>query len=347
MKKTVIFLLALICLSLSFVGCENTDDTKQSLNPSPIEDFEFEAGENGLTVTKYLGNAKKIVIPSVVDNKKVVAIKKEVFGGNIVVEEILLSDYMTDLDFGCFNGCDNLKSITLGIRDEDSYSYFNAEKLSKNLTTIVFSKLKTIDISFIEYLRSSAPSITTFVCNAADKIEILPISRNASGGYNIIVSDSLFKNLNTKTAHLYNCVETENNKSFDAWILDDAALEIDLDLYNIKQIDRPDFWSKYFSDIDLILEDYQNNGCTIIDTKYYVTPFYNDEYSFGFIYKDANGNLNYHCALEMFFYEHNDYNEYSCTYTKSKTDPDLAFTTAFGRVDSITVNGTTYSYDHK
>ncbi len=349
MKKIITSLLALICLTLMFSGCGTPEKPNNSGDsPSPVKDFEFEAGEDGLTVTKYLGSAKKIVIPSIVDNKKVVGFKREVFGGNIVVEEIVLSEYMTEVHLHYFNGCDNLKTLTLSLKGDEPYYCGSgySSKNPKNLTTIVFSQLKTIDVSVIESIRDSAPNVSTFIYKSADSIKSIPISRKESGGYNIIIPNKLLQSLESKTIHLYNC--EKYGESQLRWILDGDPLEIDFEQYHLKQINKPgeELLNYLHAAFDSIVKEYQNNGNTIISTTYYSCEGVSGVYYLGFVYKNAKGNLNYYIAPANIF-DPIIIEEYKYNYVESKTDPNLAVTTAFGRVDSITVNGTTYSYDHE
>ena len=92
-------------------GNSATGPTEPTIPETPIDQFEFTAGNDGYTVTKYLGSDSVIVIPSLYDNKKVTDLDKTVFSGNIVLESVTLSKYMTEIDLADFNGCDALTTI--------------------------------------------------------------------------------------------------------------------------------------------------------------------------------------------------------------------------------------------
>lgn len=157
MKKITALLLALICLSVSFAGCgevkcscdcqtasmpENDPVTEEKL------EWEYEEGQHGLIITKYLGNDKKVVMPSVIGNKIVAQIAPNVFAGNIVVEEIVFSEYLyrypvakndsayATLGEDCFKNCKNLKAITIPA-DWTMYNvYQNFDESPLSITTI-------------------------------------------------------------------------------------------------------------------------------------------------------------------------------------------------------------------
>ena len=353
MKKVIALLLALICLTFTFAGCDTTEKPNNTGNvPSPAKDFEFEAGENGLTVTKYLGSEKKVVIPSVVDNKKVVGLKPEVFGGNIVIEEMVLSDYMTELFLDHFSGCDNLKILTCsGFTSCDMYISFDAKFVPKNLTTIVFPSMKAIDVKMLDDIHAAAPYITTFICNSS--VEIKNISfRNGhkcTGNYNIVISDTLLKQVKSKTALHVNQKsitgyrhETIQTQKLDCgWCLESSFNSIFAD-NKFEITDKSKIDAEVITFAETLVTKIINKDHKIIDSKYSILA--NQSY-FEFIYEVSDGIQSY---IDCSFVDINSIyraNIYECT--ESKTDPNLAVTTAFGRVDSITVNGTTYSYDHE
>ncbi len=207
MKKIIALLLAFICLTVTFAGCNK--DESSSLKPSPAKDFEFEAQEDGLTVTKYVGKSKKIVIPSVVNNKKVVGLTPEAFGGNVVVQEIVLSDYMTELYLDCFKGCDNLKTITYPgfVERQSSYLNINGYHLPKNLKTMAFPSVKTIDLWVLDIIHYESSGVDTFICKAATEIEKVSFNEahpfegpSLDGGYNIVIPSKLLNSIKNQSA---------------------------------------------------------------------------------------------------------------------------------------------------
>ena len=94
-----------ILLVLTFVGCGGG----QSAN-SP-KDFEYEEVSGGLKITKYVGKSKEVVIPSVIDSKKVILLDGTAFSGNVMLKEITLPDTFTTVSFGYFKNCESLEKI--------------------------------------------------------------------------------------------------------------------------------------------------------------------------------------------------------------------------------------------
>ncbi len=365
MKKIIALFLAMFCLTATFTGCGSSENSKSPNNseekpsePSPVKDFEFEASENGLTVTKYLGSAKQVVIPSIVDNKKVVDLKSDVFGGNVVVEEIVLSDYMTKLYIDCFKGCDNLKTLTCsGFVEYDSYYVLDADTYPDNLTTIIFPSVQSIDVNVLQTIKNTS-NVNTFICNYATEIKTIDFhsKKNYKGEYNIVLPDALVDELKSKPAYCYK-YSIKTRSEFDveseitAWTLDiPFTLETD-DILDESKIQ----FREFIVLVNDIISEYKKEGYTIVDFNYYSND---GNYAFGFTYKGKNDLLHYYNAkygIDFYWNGKEEVDEvkfhidshisYECT--ESKTDPTLAVTTAFGRVDSITVNGTTYSYDHE
>ena len=357
MKKIFALLLALICLTFTFTGCDTTENNTGNV-PSPAKDFEFEADENGLTVTKYLGSAKKIVIPSVVDNKKVIGIKPDVFGGNIVVEEIVLSNYMTEPYFECFQGCDNLKTLTYsGI--VDYFSTFYASFLPNNLTTIIFPSLKSINVSTFDAIHDANPNTNTFICSSATEIMTIKFDgeKSFNGGYNFILPDTLVNRIKNMTAYYYNHT---NNNIFANSTGYHLAIPFTSTFTDGKTepTDKSKIDSEIINEIESLCKNTIKKDYNVIDAKFSLRESeFGEEITcagnFELIYEISNGSSSY--ILGSFSYikvNGQIYNEkfhisHHYEFVESINDPNIVFTTAFGRVDSITVNGTTYSYDHK
>ncbi|MBE6583085.1 MAG: hypothetical protein E7648_07470 [Ruminococcaceae bacterium] len=187
MKKIIALLLALICLTVTFAGCGEVKcscdcQTASTPEKDPITgeklEWEYEEGEYGLILTKYLGNDKKIVMPSVIGNKIVTQITPTVFAGNIVVEEIVFSEYLyqspvatndgtySALGEACFINCKNLKAITMPADWTMYRIYINFRKCPISITTINFPNLETDneDEEYIKDIFSAPNGITTIAC---------------------------------------------------------------------------------------------------------------------------------------------------------------------------------------
>ncbi|MBQ7779607.1 MAG: hypothetical protein IJ404_03845 [Clostridia bacterium] len=187
MKKIIALLLALICLTISFVGCGQTEcicncnempETGPAPNTSETLEWEYEEGERGIILTKYLGNDKKIVMPSVIGNKVVTQITPSLFAGNIVVEEIVFSENLygypvakndgnhCTLGEDCFKYCKNLKTLTIPA-EWDSYDVRNNfEECIAFITTLNLPNLEADDDDFDEIFSTpyGENKITTIIC---------------------------------------------------------------------------------------------------------------------------------------------------------------------------------------
>ena len=78
----------------------------------PEMDFEVSISGDGCWITKYVGNSKRVIVPSSIQGKRVTVIGMRAFSGNHKIEEVVLPDTMVYLGPGAF-GCNNLSEINL------------------------------------------------------------------------------------------------------------------------------------------------------------------------------------------------------------------------------------------
>lgn len=102
-----------------------------------IEEFSYMEKDNTLTLTKYKGISKKLVIPKKINGKKVIAIAKEFFEENQNFETIVISENITsfglderkEINIECFSGeyCEELKEKgwNVTILNDSDYVDFN------------------------------------------------------------------------------------------------------------------------------------------------------------------------------------------------------------------------------
>ncbi len=108
--KKILCVLCVLSLGLALTACG-----KSPAKPSEAPDnftWEWESVSGGVNITGYNGDDTNIVIPSILDNKKVVKLSSDVFSGNVTIKSIVLSEHMTSLNSEAFAGCDALISIT-------------------------------------------------------------------------------------------------------------------------------------------------------------------------------------------------------------------------------------------
>ena len=138
MKKAVSILLAVLLIALCGCGANNeTGDTSDvtSVYVSPATDFEYAENEDGITVTKYIGESTEVAIPETIDGKPVTEIGKNfamlkpiisvrmpdtvhsigdlAFDQCWVLESVQLSAGLLTIEDRAFRGCACLKSIEL------------------------------------------------------------------------------------------------------------------------------------------------------------------------------------------------------------------------------------------
>lgn len=126
MKKIIYCILLTVVLTLQVVLMSSCSESETS-----AKKFEYEEINGGIKITKYIGNDKKVVVPSTIENKKVIQITDTVFSGNVVLEELTLPEEIGNLSSSFFSGCDSLKELTfLGNTSIDSgYSYLPTPSL--------------------------------------------------------------------------------------------------------------------------------------------------------------------------------------------------------------------------
>ena len=89
-------------------------------------DYEYEEFEDGIRITKYLGNGGDVGIPDTIDGKSVIAICSDTFSGCEGLTSIYIPSSITrvSLTGTPFDGCVNLKSINVA---EDNPALFSAQ----------------------------------------------------------------------------------------------------------------------------------------------------------------------------------------------------------------------------
>lgn len=138
MKKAVSILFAVLLIALCGCGAsEETEDTSDvtSVYVSPATDFEYAENEDGITVTKYIGESTEVAIPETIDGKPVTEIGKNfammkpiisvrmpdtvrtvgdhAFDFCYALERVQLSAGLLTIEDHAFRGCDMLGSIEL------------------------------------------------------------------------------------------------------------------------------------------------------------------------------------------------------------------------------------------
>lgn len=135
MRKFLALLLVVSLFVVALSGCNNgdiTNEQNQTATPNPASDFEYETNEDGgITITRYIGQSKNVVIPATIQNSPVTQIGICAFvtqntirqNPSNVVSSLQMPNTITKILDKAFYRCDELTSITL----------------SKNLNLIAFA----------------------------------------------------------------------------------------------------------------------------------------------------------------------------------------------------------------
>ena len=76
-------------------------------------DWEYIVVDGNITITGYVGKEVNIIVPEVIDGKKVTVIGERVCRANDIVENVILPESVTTIEYSAFSFCDNLKNITI------------------------------------------------------------------------------------------------------------------------------------------------------------------------------------------------------------------------------------------
>ena len=76
-------------------------------------DWEYIVADGNITITGYVGKEANIIVPEVIDGKKVTVIGEDLFWANDTVENVILPESVTTIECYAFSFCDNLKNITI------------------------------------------------------------------------------------------------------------------------------------------------------------------------------------------------------------------------------------------
>lgn len=137
MKKTFIFAVVLLLFVLTGCSYNSGDtggkDTDKAQTVSSVADFEYtENDENGITVTKYVGKARNVVIPEEIENKAVTQIGSRVFQYNCIIVSAEIPESVTSIGAAAFSDCLSLSSVSLPQKLAllDDCAFENCAKLS-------------------------------------------------------------------------------------------------------------------------------------------------------------------------------------------------------------------------
>ena len=98
-------------------------------------DFEYSMNTNGksIKITKYVGNGKKVKIPSDIDGLSVNGIEKAAFKDNKDITDVFISNAIKKVPNELFKDCGKLKTVYIeeGITQIGSKAFYNCSKLNE------------------------------------------------------------------------------------------------------------------------------------------------------------------------------------------------------------------------
>ena len=171
-------------------------------------------GEN-VYIMKYTGTEEDVVVPAVIDGKKVVSIGEDTFTDCKTLKNITLSENIKNIEsnsreaFPCFNGCDNLKNIIVDennsefsskdgvLYSKDKKQLFSYPKSKKSETYNMPASVKKVEefnalinLKYLKNLTLSKNLSVTPSCNDSS-IESVTIPGQIGG-----IDESSFENCN-------------------------------------------------------------------------------------------------------------------------------------------------------
>ncbi|MGM9637927.1 MAG: leucine-rich repeat protein [Eubacteriales bacterium] len=131
-----------------------TTSSAEEVVKTPIEDFEWEMTDEGITITVYKGNAKEVVVPSIIENKMVTKVADSAFSGSPTVESIVMSEYLTDCKI-TFKNCPSLTYLEYPGIEEANLNYIYCDTVQ----TIVLPDAVSITMNN-KSLSANCPNLT-------------------------------------------------------------------------------------------------------------------------------------------------------------------------------------------
>ena len=156
--------------------------TAQAAESKTYGDFTYEEGKDGITITGYTGEAKKVVIPDKINGTEVISIGNKAFWECTSLTGVTIPEGVTSIGDRAFEHCASLTSVTIpeGVTSigNDAFSLcanLTSISLPKSLTSIGsygFSGTDLTSITIPENVRSIGCE-AFFLCDKLKKV-VLP-----------------------------------------------------------------------------------------------------------------------------------------------------------------------------
>ena len=181
-KKIRSLIYAGLGLILCVLLCGGGGMTAQAEESKTYGDFTYEEAKDGITITKYKGDKKKVVIPDKINGTEVISIGNKAFWECTSLTGVTIPEGVTSIGDRAFEDCTSLTSVTIpeGVTSigNDAFSLcgnLTSISLPKSLTSIGsygFSGTDLTSITIPENVRSIGCE-AFFLCDKLKKV-VLP-----------------------------------------------------------------------------------------------------------------------------------------------------------------------------
>ena len=132
-KKIKSLIYAGLGLILCVLLCGGIGMTAQAAETKTYGDFTYEEGKDGITITMYTGNKKKVAIPDKINEIEVTGIGSYAFSCCSSLTDITLPESLTSIGSYAFMNCKGLTSITIpkNVRSMGYAVFKNCERIKK------------------------------------------------------------------------------------------------------------------------------------------------------------------------------------------------------------------------
>ena len=125
MSKRIVCVLFVLLLIMSITSCKQPPSESAQMNNEPdpqivnygIEiqnsDYVYTINEDGITLKRYIGTGKDIVIPQSIDGRDVVSIGQDCFSDNKEILSVELSGKLKTIQSFAFYRCDKLSKLII------------------------------------------------------------------------------------------------------------------------------------------------------------------------------------------------------------------------------------------
>ena len=111
MDKKIISLILTLCITVAslfiVVGCGTSN------NANPASDFKYLIGQDHITISKYIGNVKDVIIPNKIEGKSVTEIGNEAFKEIDWITSVEIPNSVTTIGDWAFYNCISLTNVTI------------------------------------------------------------------------------------------------------------------------------------------------------------------------------------------------------------------------------------------